>query len=264
MTATATATGRDKRCAALKVPEHPLSTREKRTAVNYALRARGVPAKACSLCLTIKSTAAFNKKGSASDGLEPNCRDCKAARHARRMVDDPAYREIMRASAQASYHRNYYPRWRGVIRERVREKRAVYVAANANRVRDPKVLKRCAGQCGQLLPETEFRLNRGVKDGLRDRCGRCSDACRRARRICLETYGDPVGQVCYLCGSEITARSEAWVDHVIPQSQGGPDTAENVRWTHDVCNTRRQADPLTPEQLERLDSTAPTRSGDDK
>ncbi|MFC9891507.1 HNH endonuclease [Streptomyces pilosus] len=234
---------------------HPLDTREKRTPVNYALRARGIPAKACSICWVIKSTSQFNKKARASDGLDPHCRACNSARHADRKANDPAYSQRHRDSARMSARKRYQVR-REVIREQFRKRRAGYVAANATRVKDPNVLRRCAGQCGQLLPETEFRLNRGVKDGLRSRCNQCADACKRARRVCLEAYGDPLGQVCYLCGHQITVKSEAWVDHVIPQSQGGPDTVDNVRWTHDVCNIRRQNWPLTPEQLRRFNETA--------
>lgn len=260
MTASSTQTRRVKRPAALSTREHLLNTREKRTWINYALRAKGIPAKACSKCQTIKALTAFSTYSNSSDGLASYCRDCHSATHARRMATEPDYRERHRSSNRVSARKRYSDQ-RDAIREGVRKRRLQYVAANANRVRDPNVLKRCAGQCGQLLPETEFRLNRGVKDGLRDRCAHCSDAEKRARRACLEAYGDPVGHVCYLCGNGIVARSEAWVDHVIPQSKGGPDTAENVRWSHGLCNTRRGNKPLTTEQAQRLQLVTSTLPG---
>ncbi|MGP3737981.1 HNH endonuclease (plasmid) [Streptomyces sp. GDS52] len=229
--------------------------------MNYALRAKGIPAKACSVCWVIKSTSLFNRKSTASDGLDPYCRACNSAKHADRKANDPAYSQRHRDSARTSA-RKRYPVRREVISEQNRKRRAGYVTANEHRAKDPNVLRRCGGQCGQMLPETEFRLNRGVKDGLRGRCNHCSDAWKRARRACLEAYGEPVGQVCYLCGLQITVKSEAWVDHVIPQSQGGPDTADNVRWTHDICNLRRQNWPLTPEQLRRFNDTALTLPGE--
>jgi hypothetical protein len=232
--------------------------------VNYALRAKGIPAKACSKCLTIKSTGDFNKKNSASDGLDSYCRNCAASTHARRMESDPAYREQHRAHARESARR-LYPGKRELISQQTKKRRAKYRAENASRAKRPDVLRRCAGQCGQLLPETEFRLNRGVKDGLRGRCNWCSDACKRGRRACLEAYGEPAGQTCYLCGHQIAVKSEAWADHLIPQCQAGPDTADNVRWTHDICNIRRQDRPLTPEQLQRALVFGPipsTLSGD--
>ncbi|WP_052479931.1 HNH endonuclease [Streptomyces sp. NBRC 110035] len=179
------------------------------------------------------------------------------------MAEDPGYREMMRKSSRES-HRKFYPERRAVIQQRVKRRRLQYLAENANRVQDPKVLKRCAGQCGQMLPETEFRLNRGVAGGLRARCNHCSDACKRARRTCFEAFGDPVGQACYLCGHEIEALPDAWVDHVIPQSQSGPDTADNVRWTHELCNLSRGAKPLTPEQFQRFQRIVPTFPGAQK
>ena len=39
---------------------HPLNTREKRTAVNYALRGKAIPAKACSVCWIIKATSSLS------------------------------------------------------------------------------------------------------------------------------------------------------------------------------------------------------------
>jgi hypothetical protein len=175
------------------------------------------------------------------------------------MVNDLEYRERHRDMARESA-RKLYPIKRELISQQLKNRRTGYLAKNASRVKDPTVLKRCGGQCGQLLPETEFRLNRGVKGGLRGRCGRCSDAWRRARRTCLEAYGDPAGQACYLCGHQIADKAEAWVDHVIPQSQAGPDTADNVRWTHGICNVRRQANPVTPEQLRRAQAIGPIPS----
>lgn len=238
---------------------HPLGTREKRTPLNYALRAKGVPAKACSMCWVVKSTSQFNKKGSASDGLDANCRTCSSALHASRKKNDPDYSSRHRKLARESARR-LYPSKRELISQQTKTRRAGYVANNASRVQDPNVLRRCTGQCGLVLPETEFRLDRGARDGLRHRCNRCSDAWRRARRACLQAYGEPVGQDCYLCGSQITVKSEGWVDHLIPQSQAGPDTADNVRWSHSICNIRRGADPLTADQVKRALAFGPVPS----
>lgn len=215
------------------------------------------------MCWVIKSISEFNRKGTASDGLDPHCRGCNSARHAERMATDSAYREMMRTSTRES-KRRVYPIRREEIRQQVKERRRRYVVKNANRVKDPSVLRKCAGACGRVLPETEFRLDRGVNDGLRARCCYCSDAWKRSRAACLKSYGDPVGLICYLCGLQIYEASVAWVDHVVPQSKGGPDTAENLRWTHDICNLRRRDYPLTPEQAERFKATAPAPFGESK
>lgn len=236
---------------------HPLANREIRTALNYAFKAKGVPVKVCSRCLVVRSVESFGVYSSSSDGRKSYCRDCQGAWHAARQATDPAYRAERAARAAAWTAENheakmaYQEAYKSVVR-------AENVAQNADRVQDPNVLKRCAGQCGQVLPETEFRLDRGQKDGLRRRCRHCADATVRARRACEEAFGDPAGQPCYLCGELISVASEAWVDHAIPQSQGGPDTADNVRWTHGSCNARRHTKPLTPDQLYRLQATATT------
>lgn len=64
----------------------------------------------------------------------------------------------------------------------------------------------------------------------------------------LELYGSN----CSLCGKEIDMKASRlagrgeWeyglnIDHVIPISKGGPDTIENVRPSHVLCNIRKGA-----------------------
>lgn len=62
----------------------------------------------------------------------------------------------------------------------------------------------------------------------------------------LELYGS----ICYLCNKEIDMKASRlagrgqWeyglnIDHVMPISKGGPDTIENVRPSHVLCNIRK-------------------------
>lgn len=224
---------------------NPLANRETRTAHNHALAAQGIPAKVCSQCLETKPLAAFGKYASASDGLRSYCRACKATNHARRYATEPEYRTQHNASSV---------RWQKAhpdrLHARVASRAANVRVRNSGKVPDPNVMKRCAGRCGQMLPETSFRLDRGQRDGLRATCRNCTNDCRRQ---CRKAHGDPRGQVCYLCGETILGTRAAWVDHVVPRSKGGGDEAENLRWTHDGCNMSRQNKPLTVEQAERLE-----------
>lgn len=249
--------GRDKSRAALQHWRehggHPLKTRESRTGINWVLRERGVPAKACSKCFAIKALTAFNAKKDASDGLCSYCRDCTAATHAKRMAGDPEYVERCRAFGRGYYHANASAR-REYSMEYGRRLRKANVAKNADRVQDPNVFKRCVGQCGRTLPETSFRLDRGQNDGLRIRCRDCADSSRAARRACAEAYGDPVGRPCYLCMNVFASRAKVQADHLVPVSAGGPDEATNLWWTHEFCNIRRGARPLTPEEWDRVRS----------
>jgi hypothetical protein len=224
---------------------NPLANRETRTAHNYALAAQGIPAKVCSQCLETKPLAAFGKYASASDGLKSYCRACRAANHARRYATEPEYKAQHNASSV---------RWQKANTDRVHALAAARIAdlrvRNSGKVPDPNVMKRCAGRCGQMLPETSFRFDRGQRDGLRATCRNCTSDCRRR---CRKAHGDPQGQICYLCGEIIRSASSAWVDHVVPRSKGGGDEPENLRWTHDGCNMGRQNNPLTAEQVQRLE-----------
>ncbi|MFF3547127.1 hypothetical protein ACFYXD_35480 [Streptomyces platensis] len=246
-----TLTGRPTREAAL-TPElpsnHPYAVREKRTVMNYALRAKGLPVKICSRCLTVKALPAFNRYSSSSDGRSSYCRSCHADYHTRKS-GDLAYLETRRRSSVAFYWANAAAR-RQYSADRHAVIRQINLAKNSGRVQDPNVLKRCAGQCGQLLPETEFRLDRGQPDGLRTRCRDCAG--RDARRICREAYGAPAGQVCYLCLNVIASSQDAQADHLLPVSLGGPDVPSNLWWTHGFCNGSRGARALTAAEWERV------------
>lgn len=63
------------------------------------------------------------------------------------------------------------------------------------------------------------------------------------------------GNLCGICGKEV-AMGEDGIDHIIPRNMGGPNTAQNVRLAHRVCNNRRPKKPkdlrLAMEQVEQL------------
>lgn len=46
------------------------------------------------------------------------------------------------------------------------------------------------------------------------------------------------GFVCHLCGGAVK-RGDVHLDHVIPRSKGGPDTADNLKVAHSTCNLRK-------------------------
>ena len=52
----------------------------------------------------------------------------------------------------------------------------------------------------------------------------------------LKTFGLPEDNDCYLCGEKITLEGGYEMDHVLPRTQGGDNTVDNLRWTHRVCN----------------------------
>ncbi|WP_330479913.1 HNH endonuclease (plasmid) [Streptomyces platensis] len=254
MTTIAATTGRVMRHAALSGKSrggHPFAVREIRTAMNYTLRAKGVPVKICSRCLIAKALTAYNRYRSASDGLNSYCRSCHAAGHAAKVATDPEFQAKMRANGIAYYHANSEARRRYAATYRASLRKA-NLLKNANRVQDPSVMRQCVGRCGLVRPETDFRLDRGEPDGLRVRCRDCAG--RAARIVCAETYGAPAGKLCYLCDSVIAAASDAHVDHLLPTSRGGPDAASNLWWAHSTCNIRRGARPLTPQEWDSAHS----------
>jgi 5-methylcytosine-specific restriction endonuclease McrA len=52
---------------------------------------------------------------------------------------------------------------------------------------------------------------------------------------------------CHLCRRPVLLE-EFSIDHLIPISQGGPDSADNVATAHHLCNTRRGTKALESEE----------------
>jgi hypothetical protein len=232
---------------------NPLNNRETRTAINWTLREKGIQAKACSQCFTIKALTAYSQQSSSADGLVSYCRQCKADTHATRMANDPVYVEKHRAAGVAHYHANA-PKRREYSIKYLRKKRQANLIKNATKVQDPNILKQCKGACRRTLPETAFRLDRGKDDGLRTRCRDCADTNQRARRACTRAYGEPSGRTCYLCMKVIATRAQAQADHLHPTRAGGQDDASNLWWAHEFCNMSRGPRPLTPDEWTRARS----------
>jgi 5-methylcytosine-specific restriction endonuclease McrA len=74
---------------------NPLSPKPARTRVNRRLAALSVPAKACSVCLTIRSLESFPLDAKAVQGRASRCKPCHRAAQALRR-QDPAYRAAER------------------------------------------------------------------------------------------------------------------------------------------------------------------------
>lgn len=49
---------------------------------------------------------------------------------------------------------------------------------------------------------------------------------------------------CYLCGQLIIKENDISVEHVIPRSQGGPSTEDNLKPAHTLCNNIRDVMPI--------------------
>lgn len=56
------------------------------------------------------------------------------------------------------------------------------------------------------------------------------------------------GNRCGLCGGEIEPGQES-PDHIVQKSEGGPDTAQNIRLVHRLCNTRRARGPRNKTEI---------------
>ena len=117
--------------------------------------------------------------------------------------------------------------------------------------------KRCS-KCGQFKPLSDFHKRSDGKQYL-SAASKCQSYCKlcgkqyskdlESRKWTLlgfntTRYGGALSgaqlrslwaDTCYLCGRE-QKPNETELDHVVPRSQGGETTVENLRFVHKRCN----------------------------
>lgn len=111
--------------------------------------------------------------------------------------------------------------------------------------RGPRQTSRDCAVCGETFSLTERSPDTGrLRHSNASTCRACS------RTPSLRRYVDGLvsrdGTECWLCGQEVDVLlaypdpRSASVDHVQPRSLGGPNSLDNFRLTHLICNVRRQ------------------------
>lgn len=183
--------------------------------------------KLCKRCSTEKNLTDFYKHKQTKDGYETTCKQCIKATAAKWAKDNP---EKNKAKDKAYIER--HP-------ERRKETVAKYYQDNKQHLNE------------------RVKASRAKNKELYAELGRTHANRRRARK--LENGSEPYtekqmidayGLLCNLCAEPINfiaprkVGARGWerglhIDHVIPISKGGPDTLENVRPTHGLCNIKK-------------------------
>lgn len=90
----------------------------------------------------------------------------------------------------------------------------------------------CSKQCGKRVRKQRRRAN-GPKD-----------------QIAIGRLARRDGWICQLCAGPVNREAfsnhnlDATIDHIVPVSQGGTHTWDNVQLAHFICNSRRGTSPL--------------------
>lgn len=102
------------------------------------------------------------------------------------------------------------------------------------------------GWCAVCRAPFVARANGNIPKYCSSRCSSEANDYRVHRRHRLVVY-ERDGGTCMICGDPCDMASvvpDNWaptLDHIIPRSHGGPDTLENLRLAHFICNSRRGA-----------------------
>jgi DNA-nicking Smr family endonuclease len=144
------------------------------------------------------------------------------------------YAEHKEEALEGSRNRRASPEAKQLRNERHIERRTV----------DPEYAARCA------KASTDWRVNNLESVRTSHRTRRATMQNVYAEKYSTHDVLDMYGTCCHLCGEEVDllaprrVGAEGWqlglhIDHVIQIAHGGPDTLENVRPAHGLCNLRR-------------------------
>jgi 5-methylcytosine-specific restriction endonuclease McrA len=205
--------------------------------------------KRCPDCERVKCRGAFDRSLLRFDGLQPYCRECrlKKRRESRPWLRDES-KEANRNAKKAwrQNHREYdrarHKAYHEANREKHREKRKEYYAANREKYREQN----------RAYQETHRDRLREQKDTYRRNnleAYAVREANRRARKakaggsFTLQEWHDLCAYfsfTCLRCGRQ-APDIELTVDHVVPLSQGGRNSIENLQPLCRACNTSKHA-----------------------
>jgi 5-methylcytosine-specific restriction endonuclease McrA len=164
--------------------------------------------KSCNKCNETKPLDSFHRDSSRKSGLNPRCKQC-ISDYNQKNKDTLIQRSID---------------WRNSNRERFNEYRLEYNKKNKNKINEISRISR--------RKRRALKLQNGFE--------------KYSESQVINKYGI----ICYLCNKEIDLSAarrvgvNGWelglhIDHFIPLSKGGPDTLENVRPTHGLCNVKK-------------------------
>lgn len=131
-------------------------------------------------------------------------------------------------AAWAAYYRDYRERNQERTREIAREARARWREANRDKWREQRRAY-AKTPTGRAIKRRAQLRRRGVET-----------VPYRREDIYIRDEG-----ICHLC-LEPVREEDFSIDHLVPISQGGPDSPENVAAAHFLCNSLRSDSPLTP------------------
>ncbi len=211
--------------------------------------------KVCSKCGEEKPLDAFAKRNDTKDGRRSQCRVCRNEVNNKWQRTDGA-KQTSRAWGRANRDkvREYEKRYWGNNPEKLKEKRAR--GGKIWRKRYPEKSREKTAKWRAANPDKVREINKRSRDNSPGKSAKDSRR-RRARELGVisEKYTEQDilsrwGADCHICSEPIDLSAsrapgaDGWesglhLDHVIAISKGGPDTIENVKPAHGVCNLKK-------------------------
>ncbi len=196
--------------------------------------------KICTKCKSEKPKTEFSKDSSRKDGLQGNCKACKADHYA-------ANRE--RICARNS-------EWHALNKERVSSHKAEYRALNKSRIKDYYIANKQRILARQLdySAKNKYRIAERMSAYYAENPDKFSEyrSNRRSRKLNAEgkhtaadvrKIFDHQRGLCANCQSKLikAGNGKFHVDHIVPLSKGGTNWPSNLQCLCPECNLRKSS-----------------------
>lgn len=202
--------------------------------IKHAVEGCSCAGKRCPGCEQVKCRGAFDRSLLMLGGLQPYCRECRLAkrRESRLWLRDD-YKETARKAQK---------RWRQNHPEEEKQRRKAYYEANREKYRERNRAYHEANRDKHREQMLAYQRNNREAFTVRN-------ANRHARKVkaggsftaqeweALKAYYD---YTCLRCGRQ-EPEIELTIDHVVPLSQGGRNSIENLQPLCRICNLSKHA-----------------------
>ena len=188
------------------------------------------PGKRCSGCEQIKCHGAFNHNKSTKGGLQIYCRDCQSVRNRAYYQNNPeSNRQRSNSQSKRAYLKKWrqdHPEYRKAYMEARPDYRQTYREANHSKIREHARSYARNHRVERVIHEANRRARKRQAGGTFTR-GEWENLCASYNYSCL------------CCGKQ-EPEIELTVDHVVPLSQGGSNSLENLQPLCRSCNSRKR------------------------
>lgn len=195
--------------------------------------------KKCTKCGCVKPHSAYSKDASKTDGLRPDCKECRSLHYknnSERILADVRAYQANNASEIREKKRKHY----SLNRDRMLAEKAAYYAKAKEKIKDMGRKYRLCNVEKIRIRRAEYRKANIKQILIRNKNRKFSQANRGklstglVEKLLILQKGK-----CACCGEKLNG--DFHIDHIVPIALGGLNVDSNIQLLRPLCNLQKNA-----------------------